>query len=176
VAAARSDASDLAEDLPGGLDTELGGEFGGRELSEGQWQKTALARASMRPAPVLFVLDEPTASLDAPSEHAIFQHYMTRAHVIGEQAGAITIIVSYRFSTVAGADMILVMDSGKLAESWLPFRTLLASGGRYADLYGIQATAYAPSAPGLLNRVETSGKRGVRRGFRPEQAQHGARV
>ena len=72
----------LLDRLPDGLDTQLGARFGGVELSEGQWQKTALARASMRPEPLLFVLDEPTASLDAPSEHAIFERYMTRARDI----------------------------------------------------------------------------------------------
>lgn len=134
-------AAGLVGRLPGGLDTELGTEFGGLELSEGQWQKTALARACMRPAPILFVLDEPTASLDAPSEHAIFEHYMARARAIGRDAGAITIIVSHRFSTVSGADLILVMDSGTLAEAGT-HTELLAAGGQYAELYGIQATAY----------------------------------
>jgi ATP-binding cassette subfamily B protein len=97
----------------------------------------------MRPAPVLFVLDEPTASLDAPSEHAIFAHYMARAQAIGREAGTITIIISHRFSTVAGADLILVMDSGRVIESG-SHDSLLALGGRYAELHGIQAAAYAP--------------------------------
>ena len=138
-----ADAAELVEGLPDGLSTQLSSEFGGIELSEGQWQKTALARACMRPAPVLFVLDEPTASLDAPSEHAIFARYMARARAIGRRAGAITIIISHRFSTVAGADLILVMDSGRLIESG-SHDSLLALGGRYAELHGIQAAAYAP--------------------------------
>lgn len=100
-----------------------------------------MARACLRAAPILFVLDEPTASLDAPSEHAIFEHYMARARAIGRDAGAITIIVSHRFSTVSGADLILVMDSGALAEAGT-HAELLAAGGHYAELYGIQASAY----------------------------------
>jgi ATP-binding cassette subfamily B protein len=138
-----ADAEALAARLPEGLDSQLGREFGGAELSEGQWQKTALARACMRPDPVLFMLDEPTASLDAPSEHAIFERYMARARDLADRMGAITIIVSHRFSTVAGADLILVMESGRLIESGT-HAVLAASGGRYAELYGIQAAAYAP--------------------------------
>jgi ABC-type multidrug transport system fused ATPase/permease subunit len=136
-----ADADGLVAGLADGLDTEVGGEFGGVELSEGQWQKTALARACMRAVPVLFVLDEPTASLDAPSEHAIFSRYMARARSIGGAAGAITIVVSHRFSTVSDADLILVMHAGRLAEAG-SHADLLAAGGRYAELYRIQATAY----------------------------------
>src|SRR5262249_6627313 len=128
--------------LPSGLDTELGAGFGGGDLSEGQWQKTPLAPASMRPQPVLFVLDEPTASLDAPRGHAIFAHYTARARSLPQPDGAITIVVSHRFSTVAGADLILVMHDGKLAEAG-SHADLLAAGGRYADLYQIQARAYS---------------------------------
>lgn len=139
-----ADASGLVDRLPDGLDTQLGRTFDGVDLSEGQWQKTALARASMRTEPVLFVLDEPTASLDAPSEHAIFQRYMTRARDLGARTGAITVIVSHRFSTVTGADRILVLERGMLVEEG-SHDELLALGGRYADLYGIQAAAYAPA-------------------------------
>lgn len=106
--------------------------------------ETALARAAMRRRPLLFVLDEPTASLDAPSEDAIFTRYMCRARELAAGTGAITVIVSHRFSTVRGADLILVLDQGRLAESG-SHQELLALGGRYADLYSIQATAYAAS-------------------------------
>jgi ABC-type multidrug transport system fused ATPase/permease subunit len=112
------------------------------ELSEGQWQKTALARASMRAEPLLFMLDEPTASLDAPSEHAIFERYMARAHELANRTGAITVIVSHRFSTVTGADRILVLDQGRLVEQGT-HQELITAAGRYADLYSVQATAYA---------------------------------
>ncbi|GAA1739056.1 ABC transporter ATP-binding protein [Luedemannella helvata] len=142
-AAIRSaDAEELVRRLPDGLDTELGREQGGVDLSEGQWQKTALARASMRERPLLFVLDEPTASLDAPSEHAVFAGYMARARGLADRAGAIVVVVSHRFSTVAGADLILVLANGRLAETGT-HEELLALDGRYAELYNIQATAYA---------------------------------
>jgi ABC-type multidrug transport system fused ATPase/permease subunit len=137
-----ADAERLVARLPDGLDTQLGREFNGVELSEGQWQKTALARASMRVEPLLFVLDEPTASLDAPSEHAIFERYMARARELANRTGAITVIISHRFSTVTGADRILVLHQGRLVAQGT-HQELIAAAGRYADLYNIQATAYA---------------------------------
>ena len=138
----QADADRVLRRLPDGYDTLLGRDVGGLELSEGQWQKTALARASMRPDPLLFILDEPTASLDAPSEQEIFQRHMARARELGARTGAVTVIVSHRFSTVTGADLILVLDKGRLTEAG-PHEELMALGGRYADLYGIQADAYA---------------------------------
>ena len=86
-AVAAADAESLLARLPQGLDTQLGRMFGGVDLSEGQWQKTALARASMRQDPLLFILDEPTASLDAPSEAATFDRYMARARRLAEHGG-----------------------------------------------------------------------------------------
>ena len=138
-----ANAQALVERLPDGLDTELGTARGGVDLSEGQWQKAALARASMREDPLLFVLDEPTASLDAPSEQEIFQRHMARARELAGRTGAVTVIVSHRFSTVAGADLILVLDGGRLIESGTHAQLAAIPGGRYADLYGIQASAYA---------------------------------
>ncbi|MEU4565478.1 ABC transporter ATP-binding protein [Micromonospora sp. NPDC023956] len=137
-----ADATTLVERLPHGMDTRLGRDLGGVDLSEGQWQRVALARAVMRDGPLLFVLDEPTASLDAPSEHAIFQRQMERARQLAERTGAITVIVSHRFSTVAGADLILVLDQGRLVESGTHAHLGALDGGRYAALYGIQAAAY----------------------------------
>jgi ATP-binding cassette subfamily B protein len=142
AAVREADATTLVERLPDGVDTMLGRQFGGVELSEGQWQKVALARAGMRTAPVLFLLDEPTASLDAPSEHAIFARYMRQARQAARRTGMVTVVVSHRFSTVAGADLILVMVGGELVEHG-DHETLLAAGGRYADLYNLQARAYA---------------------------------
>ncbi|MEU5191605.1 ABC transporter ATP-binding protein [Streptomyces klenkii] len=138
-----ADATDLMERLPEGMDTQLGREIGGVDLSEGQWQRVALARAVMRDEPLLFVLDEPTASLDAPSEHAIFKRQMERARQLTEQTGAITLIASHRFSTVTGADLILVLDRGRLVEAGTHTELSALDGGRYADLYGLQAAAYS---------------------------------
>jgi ATP-binding cassette subfamily B protein len=137
-----ADAEDLVRRLPDGLRTQLGRALGGVELSEGQWQRTALARASMRLDPLLLVLDEPTASLDAPSEQAVFDRYMERARKLATDTGAVTVVVSHRFSTVAGADLILVMRDGRIVESG-PHQDLLRAGGLYAELYNLQVRAYA---------------------------------
>ncbi|HET6481780.1 MAG TPA: ABC transporter ATP-binding protein [Actinoplanes sp.] len=137
-----ADADALLSSLPEGMTTRLSTIYDGVELSEGQWQKTALARASMRTEPLLFMLDEPTASLDAVSEHAIFRQYMLHARQVGARTGAITLVVSHRLSTVADADMVLVLDRGRLVEQGTHSQ-LLASGGRYSELYQLQADAYA---------------------------------
>lgn len=138
----RADAAGIVARLPDGLSTQLGREFGGHELSEGQWQKVALARSCMREEPLLFVLDEPTASLDAPSEQAIFDHYSQQARELAKRNGAITIIVSHRFSTVTGADLILVMESGRLIEIGSHLE-LCMRGGRYAELFATAAAGYS---------------------------------
>ncbi|WP_280240928.1 ABC transporter ATP-binding protein [Nocardia abscessus] len=143
-----ADAAEFVRRLPDGARTQLGGQFGGVELSEGQWQRIALARACLRTGILLFVLDEPTASLDAPSEHAIFRKYMARSRAFAEQTGAVTIVVSHRFSTVAEADLVLVMERGRLVEQG-SHTDLMARGGTYAEFYDIQAAAYAtPAAAG----------------------------
>ena len=141
AALADADATGLVASLPDGLQTLLGRQLGGIDLSEGQWQRASLARASMRTRPLLLILDEPTASLDAPSERAIFQHYMDRARDFAARSGAVTVIVSHRFGTVTGADHIVVLSNGQVTESG-SHADLLAHGGTYADLYQIQANAY----------------------------------
>jgi ATP-binding cassette subfamily B protein len=138
----RADAADLAASLPEGLDTRLGWSFpDGRDLSGGQWQKLALARGVMRSAPLLLLLDEPTANLDAPTEHALFERYAGAARAAGSATGAITILVSHRFSTVRMADLIVVLTHGHVAEVG-SHASLLAAGRSYAELYNLQARSY----------------------------------
>jgi len=133
----RAGADGIAE--PGTL---LGPYIGGRSLSGGQWQRLALARGLMRDRPLLIVLDEPTASLDAPSEAALFERYREAARRLGETNGAITVLVSHRFSTVHMADTIVVMDGGAIKETG-DHGTLMAGGGVYAELFTLQAASYA---------------------------------
>jgi len=122
-----------------GLDTLLGPYIGGRALSGGQWQRLALARGLMRETPLLTVLDEPTASLDAPSETALFASY--REAALGAMGGTITVLVSHRFGTVHMADQIIVMDGGRVAESG-NHQALMNRGGIYAELFNLQAEGY----------------------------------
>jgi ATP-binding cassette subfamily B protein len=141
VAVDRAGAGDVVERLPAGLETQLGPTWEqGVEVSFGQWQKVALARGFMRDAPLVLVLDEPTAALDAETEHALFERYAGAARD-GAEAGRITILVSHRFSTVRMADVILVLDGSRVAEVG-SHDELVARGGQYAELFGLQATAY----------------------------------
>jgi ATP-binding cassette subfamily B protein len=138
----RAAAAALPGELPTGLATQLGREFdGGVDLSIGQWQKVALGRAMMRPAPLLLVLDEPTASLDAPTEHSLFERFAAAARDAASQSGAITILVSHRFSTVRMADLILVVSGGRISEAGT-HDELIDLGGLYAELYELQAASY----------------------------------
>ena len=137
----RAGARDMIEALPGGLHTQLGPTWHeGVDVSFGQWQKLALARGFMRDEPLLVTLDEPTAALDAETEHQLFEHYANRARQ-GSQNGSMTILVSHRFSTVRMADLIVVLDGSRVAEVG-SHDELTARGGRYAELYRIQAQAY----------------------------------
>jgi ATP-binding cassette, subfamily B, bacterial len=145
VAAAieRAGAADVVGRLKAGLDTQLGPTWPeGAEVSFGQWQKLALARGFMRDDPLVLVLDEPTAALDAETEHALFERYAAAVRGNGaHSSGRITVLVSHRFSTVRMADLIVVLDGSKLVETG-SHEELLAKRGQYADLYGIQAAAY----------------------------------
>ena len=140
----RAGAGDVIERLPEGLHSQLGPTWpGGEELSFGQWQKLALSRGYMRARPLLMVLDEPTAALDAETEHELFERYAAaRAdELASSDVGGITILVSHRFSTVRMADLIVVLDGSRLAEVG-SHDELMQRDGPYADLYRIQAAAY----------------------------------
>jgi ATP-binding cassette subfamily B protein len=143
----RAGAADVIAHLATGFDTQLGPTWPrGVDLSFGQWQKLALARGFMRDEPLLLVLDEPTAALDAETEHALFERYAAAAHGTGPSAGKaasgrITILVSHRFSTVRMADLIVVLDGARLVEVGT-HDALMAQRGQYSELYGIQAAAY----------------------------------
>jgi ATP-binding cassette subfamily B protein len=147
AAVERAGADDVVERLAAGLETQLGPTWPqGVELSFGQWQKLALARGFMRDHPLVLVLDEPTAALDAETEHALFERYAAvarggRLDAAGTSDGRITVLVSHRFSTVRMADLIVVLDGARVVEVG-SHEALLAKGGQYAELYGIQAAAY----------------------------------
>jgi ATP-binding cassette subfamily B protein len=137
----RAGADDVIVRLPAGLDTQLGPTWpGGTEVSFGQWQKLALARGFMRDRPLVLVLDEPTAALDAETEHALFERYAAAVRE-NDGVGRITILVSHRFSTVRMADLIVVLDGARVVETGT-HEALIARRGQYAQLYGIQAAAY----------------------------------
>jgi ATP-binding cassette subfamily B protein len=146
AAVGRAGADDVVDGLSAGLATQLGPTWPeGVELSFGQWQKLALARGFMRDEPLVLVLDEPTAALDAETEHALFERYAAASSrstdANGASNGRITVLVSHRFSTVRMADQIVVLDGARVVEAG-SHDELIARGGQYAELYGIQAAAY----------------------------------
>jgi ATP-binding cassette, subfamily B, bacterial len=133
----------IVEKQAGGLDQLLGhGYANGVELSGGQWQTLGLGRTLLRRDPLLLVLDEPAAALDAAAEHALFERFTATADEAGRAGGAITCFVSHRFSTVRDADQIVVLDAGTVREHG-DHDALMARGDLYAELFGLQAGAYA---------------------------------
>jgi ATP-binding cassette subfamily B protein len=142
----RAGANDVVSGLPSGLETQLGPTWpGGAEVSFGQWQKLALARGFMREQPLVLILDEPTAALDAETEHALFERYAAVARGGNRSAradnGRITILVSHRFSTVRMADLIVVLDGARIVEVG-SHEELMVKARQYSELYGIQSAAY----------------------------------
>jgi ATP-binding cassette, subfamily B, bacterial len=141
VAIDRAGADDVIDRLAYGLDTQLGPSWdGGAEVSFGQWQKLALARGFMRDDPLLLILDEPTAALDAETEHALFEQFAEASRAEAKN-GRIVILVSHRFPTVRMADIIVVMDGSKIAEVG-SHEELMERKGQYSQLFEIQAAAY----------------------------------
>lgn len=132
----RGGATEVLAALTNGLDTQLGRWFkDGTELSGGQWQKVALARAFMREEASVLVLDEPTAALDAEAEHAVFERFRLLSK------GRTTFLVSHRFPTVRMADRILVLDGGRVIEEGT-HAELVAQHGKYAKMFELQAAGY----------------------------------
>jgi len=134
-AAGKSLADQVVGCLPYGFSQLLGRRFdGGVDLSGGEWQRIALARAYLRNAQIL-ILDEPTASLDARSEYEVFQRFSELT------LGKMALLISHRFSTVRMADRILVLEDGRIAEEGSHSR-LMELGGLYASLFELQASSY----------------------------------
>jgi ATP-binding cassette subfamily B protein len=137
----RADASGVVERLPQGLDTQLGTRWDdGVELSGGQWQRLALGRGLMRTDPLITVFDEPTAALDAHTENALFERFAAAARD-GRSRNTVTLLVSHRFSTVGMADLIVVLDDGRIKEQG-SHRELMDQGGLYAELFELQSQGY----------------------------------
>ncbi|WP_016910023.1 ABC transporter ATP-binding protein [Streptomyces xiaopingdaonensis] len=135
-------ATHVVQRVPGGLDGVVGqGYADGAELSGGQWQSLGLARSTLRDRPLLQILDEPAAALDAAAEHAVFERFAGAARQVGD-GGGVTVFVSHRFSTVRMADRIAVLEQGAVRE-YGSHGALMAQRGLYADLFSLQARSYS---------------------------------
>jgi ATP-binding cassette, subfamily B, bacterial len=142
AAVSQARAERVLRSVTGGLRGYVGRSYAdGAELSGGQWQTIGLARSLMRQTPLLMLLDEPAAALDASAEHELFERYASSAGRAGDGQGGVTVLVSHRFSTVLMADRIAVLEQGRLAE-FGSHRDLMAADGLYAELFALQARAY----------------------------------
>jgi ATP-binding cassette, subfamily B, bacterial len=142
AAAEKARADRVLRAVPGGLTGYVGHSYSdGTELSGGQWQTVGLARTLMRQHPLLLILDEPAAALDASAEHDLFERYASSAGQAGREDGGITVLISHRFSTVGMADLIAVLNHGQLTECGT-HRELMTARGLYAELFTLQARAY----------------------------------
>ncbi|MFE9437634.1 ABC transporter ATP-binding protein [Streptomyces sp. NPDC006602] len=145
-------AEDVLADLPRGLDTLLARNFsGGHELSGGQWQRLGIARAAYRRGRILIV-DEPTAALDARAELEVFDKIRALAGT-----GQTVILITHRLASVRHADLVHVLDQGRLVESGTPDE-LLATGGVYAELYSLQAEQFTAKVPGRAPASQKTAK------------------
>jgi ATP-binding cassette, subfamily B, bacterial len=139
----RARAEDVLRILPDGLSSYLGSEYGdGSELSGGQWQSIGLARTVMRTTPLLMCLDEPSSALDPHAEERMCDAYYRSARELARQVGGITVFVTHRLSIVRLADTIIVLEAGRVIELG-DHASLMAMGGRYAELFTMQAQAYS---------------------------------
>jgi ATP-binding cassette subfamily B protein len=152
AAAEKARADRVLHAVPGGLAGYVGHSYAdGTELSGGQWQTVSLARTLMRRHPLLLILDEPAAALDASAEHDLFERYASSAGQAGREDGGITVLISHRFSTVGMADLVAVLDHGQLTE-YGTHRELMTARGLYAELFTLQARAYRAERSDRRNR------------------------
>jgi ATP-binding cassette, subfamily B, bacterial len=143
AAADKARADRVLRAVPGGLNGYVGHSYtDGAELSGGQWQMVGLARTLMRQHPLLLILDEPAAALDAAAEHDMFERYTSSAGQAAREHGGITVLISHRFSTVSMADFIVVLDHGQITE-FGTHRELMTNPKLYAELFTLQARAYS---------------------------------
>nr|WP_229821149.1 ABC transporter ATP-binding protein [Streptomyces ruber] len=168
AAVAEAGAQDMLADLPNGLDTLLAREFsGGHQLSGGQWQRLGIARAAYRRGQILIV-DEPTAALDARAELEVFERIRALAGT-----GQTVILITHRLASVRHADLVHVLDRGRLVESGTP-EELLAKGGVYAELYALQAEQFTAKVPARPR--EPAGARGPAEAKKPTGAKEPAEL